>query len=148
MYLSKNGKSGLTTITAKVLKPDLSLFTTLTLVEIPEAGFEGRYTANVYTNASNDVAGEYLVSINEPDGHKAIHRISYEEQPSDPTGDIGINRKSVIEATVRKNEILEALITINRYDANMDKDGDYEAYFYKDDLEYFLDNNLYIGEIQ
>jgi len=58
LYLSKNGVSGLTTITAEVLKPDLSLFTSLTLVEIGVAGFEGRYTATVFTNASNDPEGE------------------------------------------------------------------------------------------
>ena len=147
LYLSKNGKSGLNTVTAKVLKPDLTVFTTLTLVEIAEAGFEGRYTATVFTNASSDPEGEYLVAINEPNGHKAIHRISYEKLSTDPTGDIGINRKSVIEAVVRKNEVLEAVVSVNRYDAEMDKDGAVEAYFYKDDLEYFLDNNQYIGEI-
>jgi hypothetical protein len=106
LYLSKNSKSGLNTVTAKVLKPDLTVFTTLTLVEIAEAGFEGRYTATVFTNASSDPEGEYLVAINEPNGHKAIHRISYEKLSTDPTGDIGINRKSVIEAVVRKNEML------------------------------------------
>lgn len=147
LYLSKNGVSGLNTITAKVLKPDLDVFTTLTLVEIPETGFEGRYTATIYTNASTDAEGEYLVAINEPNGHKAIHRVSYVKQSTDPTGDIGINRKSVIEASIRKNETLEASISISRIVADMDKEGAVEAYFYKDDLEYFLDNNEYIGEI-
>lgn len=147
LYLAKNGKSGLNTITAKVLKPDLSLFANLTLVEIGESGFEGRYTATVFTDQGTDPEGEYLVAINEPNGHKAIHRISYLAPASDPTGDIGINRKSVIDADIVKDEILEAFVTVNRYDANMDKDT-YEAYFYKDDLEYFLDNNeLIIGDI-
>lgn len=146
LYLAKNGKSGLTTITAKILKPDLSVFTTLTLAEISEAGFEGRYTATVYTDAGTDPEGEYLVAINEPNGHPAIHRISYQKQQSDPTGDIGINRKSVIDADVTKNEVLEASVSVNKYAAEMDKTASYEAYFYKDDLEYFLDNNELIGE--
>jgi len=29
----------------------------------------------------------------------------------------------------------------------MDKGNEYEAYFYKDDLDYFLDNNQIIGEL-
>lgn len=147
LYLAKNGVSGLTTITAKVLKPDLSVLTTLTLAEISEAGFEGRYTATVYTDAGTDPEGEYLVAINEGvSGHPAIHRISYEKLASDPTGDIGINRKSVIDADVQKNEVLEASVSVNHYAADMDKKASYEAYFYKDDLEYFLDNNELIGE--
>lgn len=147
LYLSKNGVSGLNTITAKVLKPDLDVFTTLTLVEIAEPGFEGRYTATIFTNATSDAEGEYLVAINEVGGHKAIHRVSYVKQSTDPTGDIGINRKSVVEATIRKNEVLEAFVSVNRVVADMDKESAVEAYFYKDDLEYFLDNNEYIGEI-
>lgn len=147
LYLSKNGVGGLTTITAEVLRPDLSLFASLTLAEIGVAGFEGRYTATVFTNASSDAEGDYLVSINEPDGHKAIHRISFTKQVADPTGDIGINRKSVIDATITKNDVLEAVVSVNRFAADIDKPSPVVAYFYKDDLEYFLDNNEYIGDI-
>ena len=147
LYLSNNGESGLSTITAKVLKPDLSVFTSLTLVEIAEAGFEGRYTATVFTTTS-DIEGEYLISINEPNGYKSISRISYDLPTPDPIGGIGINRKSVIDASIIKNEVIEAAIDVKRFSASMDKGLSYQAYFYKDDLEYFLDNNdLIAGEI-
>lgn len=140
-YLAKNGKSGINTIVAKVRKPDATFMTPLTLVEISEPGFEGRYMATVYTVAGTDPEGEYLVSINEPDGHKGIHRISFESASSGGTpGDIGINRRSVLEAEVSQKQNIIADVVEKDVIAESLGNKKIEATFYRDELEYFLDN--------
>lgn len=148
-YLSKNGKSGVNPIVANIRKADGSLMTPLTLVEMTEPGFEGRYLANIYTVAGTDPEGEYLIAINEPDGHKAIHRVSFESASNGGTpGDIGINRRSVLEAEVSQKQNIIADIIEKDIIAESIGEQRIEATFYRDDLDYFLDNNQFEGTLE
>lgn len=141
-YLSKNGLSGITPIVAKIRKPDGTFIGPITLTEIVEPGFEGRYTATINTPEGSDPVGDYLVAINEPDGFKAIHRVNFESASGGGgvIGDIGINRRSVLEAEVRQSTIIEAQIIEKDVIAESLSNPKLEATFYRDDLDYFLDN--------
>lgn len=140
-YLAKNGLSGINPITAEIKRPNGTLMTQLTLVEMTDPGFEGRYTATIYTVAGTDPEGEYLIAINEPNGHKAIHRASFETVSGGvPLGDVGINRRSVLDAEIRQKTLVIADIKEKDLVAESLKSNRLEATFYRDDLEYFLDN--------
>ncbi len=60
--------------------------------------------------------------------------------------DIAINRVSVLEAEVELLNEIEIEIAPSEVIADFGASTDVEAFFYKDELEYFLDNNEYIGE--
>lgn len=146
-YMAKNGKSGLNTVQAHVLKPNGDLLIPITLVEMAQVGFSGRYTGTIYTVAGTDPEGDYLVSINEPDGHGTIHRVEFSSASSGggTPGDIGINRRSVLEAEVHQQQRIVADIVEKDLEAVFTSKGRVEATFYKDELEYFLDNNQLEG---
>lgn len=76
VYCAKNFKTGITGITAKVLKPDGSVHSNYTLSEFSESGFEGMYFFNFLSN-SVDPYGEYTVAIDSPNegNHKAKFKI-------------------------------------------------------------------------
>ncbi len=147
IYEAKNFKSGLTTIIGKVRKPD-GTFITLSFVEISESGFEGTYISTLFTSSSSDPEGEYLGVVIEPDGYKASFRASLEKPQSGTLpGDVGINRRNVLDADVSLKGLIEGEVSLPDVIVAVRHQNEVEAYFYKDDLEKFLDNTDYIGEI-
>jgi hypothetical protein len=64
LYTSKNCKTGVTGITAKVRKPDGTYLGPFTLTEVVESGFEGSYLLTFNTSTSDPV-GDYVGLITE-----------------------------------------------------------------------------------
>jgi len=149
LYVAKNEESGISGIVAKVLAPDLSVFATITLSEVGIAGFEGSYTGVISTDENTGQEGDYLILFTEPNGHKQMHRVSIMKEVSVnvSTDDIGINRMSVYEAYFNKDKEVLTAVESNIFEAILTSKRT-EAYFYKDELEYFLDNQQVIGELE
>lgn len=146
IYEAKNFKSGLTTIIGKVRKPD-GAFITLSFVEMTEAGFEGTYISTLFTSSSTDPEGEYVGIVIEPDGYKSTFRASLEKPATTLPGDIGINRRNVLDADVTLTETVEGEVRLPDVIVSVEHSNQVEAYFYRDEIEKFLDNNEFIGEI-
>lgn len=141
-YVAKNQKSGLSNITAKVLKPDGSIVGPLALAEIVDASFNGAYMAQ-YTPSTSDPEGGYVFAIASPNegNHRAFKTESFHiKDTSIPIGDIGINRRSVLEAEVSQKQSIVGHIIEKDIVAESVGNKRVEATFYKDELDYFLDN--------
>lgn len=149
-YWAKNHKSGLSTITANVLRPNNTIVGPLILTEIADASFAGAYTAT-YNASVNDPEGNYIIVVNSPEenNHRAFKTEFFENRADiDISGlDIAINRRQAIEAVTQSKLQVDAQGESKDMVAVFDSKSSIEAYFYKDDLEKFLDNTQYIGEI-
>lgn len=150
-YWAKDAQSGLSSITAKIMRPDGIIIGPLILTELADAFFAGSYSAT-YTPGENDPEGNYIIAISSPNenSHKAF-KTEYFENRVDvdievPTIDVGINRRQVIEATTESKLQVDAQAESRSLVASFEESSNIEAYFYKDDLEKFIDNNHYIGE--
>ena len=139
-YYAKNGKTGLTNVTAKAKLPDGSFEGPFILSEETEPGFEGFYTVN-YSTASNGLEGQYLFVIYEPSsGHKNFHRAMFENISSSGGGAVDLKRNGFTEIVVNKdqNTILETssantkiniiktknvIIQVSDDDTNINTDG-------------------------
>lgn len=97
-YISKNLRTGLTNIVAKVRKPDGSVVGPFGLTESAHIDFKGLYTFKFYTNAEVDDIGEYFVSILSPseNNHRAITKVTYEELTIQEFGNIADQIQKII----------------------------------------------------
>jgi len=150
-YWAKNAASGLTSITAKIMRSDGVVIGPLILTEVvSDPLFSGSYTAT-YTPGENDPEGNYSMVISSPNenAHKAFKTEYFEKRADiDISGlDIAINRRQAIEAETENFSKADGHVEGEQLAAVFDESSSVEAYFYKDDLEKFLDNNHYIGEI-
>jgi len=150
-YWAKDAKSGLSSITAKIMRSDGVIVGPLILTEVvSDSLFSGSYTAT-YSPSTNEPEGNYTFVISSPNenSHKAF-KTEYFEQRAEGSvggGDLGINRRQVMEAETASLSKSEGYVVGEHVAAAFDESSNVEAYFYKDDLEKFLDNNQYIGEI-
>ena len=150
-YWAKNAQSGLTSITAKVMRPDGAIIGPLILTEVADAFFAGSYTAT-YTPGVSDPEGNYIIALSSPgeSSHKAFKTEYFEAKADiDISGlDIAINRRQAIEATTESKLQVIAEAESKDMIAVFEESSSVQAYFYKDDLEKFLDNTQYIGETE
>lgn len=146
-YWAKDAKSGLTSITAKVLKPDGTTVGPLILTEVIDPDFSGSYTAT-FNTLTNDDEGNYLFVISSPSegNHKAFKTEYFQGKPTISGVDIGINRIAVLEAEVSVVSSVEADIIEKDVIAEALSTSRIEATFYRDELDYFLDNQNIEGE--
>lgn len=76
-YIAKNNLSGLTNITARVLRVDGSVVGAFPLMEAASAFFQGLYSFDFITQISNP-PGEYLFVINSPtEGLKTFQKVTF-----------------------------------------------------------------------
>lgn len=151
MYQSKNHVSGLIDVSAKIKRPDGVVIGPLVLTEVADTDFEGSYTAT-YTPAETDPEGNYIVALKSPSegNHKDFKTVYFIQRPElDPSAfDIAINRRQAIEAETESKKQVEAESEGKNVIADLSGSSfDIQAYFYKDELEFFLDNNEFIGEV-
>lgn len=148
-YWAKNAKSGLSSITAKVMRPDGTIIGPLILTELADPSFAGSYSAT-YNTTVNDPEGNYIFVVSSPQesSHKAFKTEYFETRSDiDISGlDIAINRRQAIEATTESKLQVDAQAESKDMVAVFDESSDIQAYFYKDELEKFIDNTDYIGE--
>lgn len=149
-YWAKNAKTGLSGITAKIQRPDGSIIGPLILTEMTDPSFSGAYTATLST-AGTDPEGNYIVVLSSPNeaSHKAFKTVYFEKRADiDISGlDIAINRRQAIEAETESRLQVEAYAESMDMIASFDQEDIMQAYIYQDELEYFIDNNEYIGDI-
>ena len=148
-YWAKNAKTGLSSISAKVLRPDGVIIGPLLLTEVADTFFQGNYTAT-YSPSTTDPEGNYIISLSSPneDNHKAFKTEYFSKRTTIDVEsfDIGINRRQVIEAETQSKLKSTGLVEGKNIAVSFQEKNESEAYFYKDDLEKFLDNTQYIGE--
>lgn len=77
-YQAKKFRSGLTDVVCRVMRPDLSVHATIPLVEVATLGFNGLYSCEVMTLASDPV-GEWVARVvSATDQAIDDHRMSYD----------------------------------------------------------------------
>jgi hypothetical protein len=81
-YAAKNFKTGLTDISAKIVKSDGVVIGPILLAELPEPGFTGTYTATIATSES-DPEGDWLGIVNE-NGHSYPFRVTMRNRLDNP----------------------------------------------------------------
>lgn len=79
-YTAKNLQSGLTDLTAYVLKPNGSRLGPFDVDEYGDANFKGFYFFDFITSKTTDAFGTYTgVIISPTEGHRSAFKIVYEE---------------------------------------------------------------------
>jgi hypothetical protein len=152
VYWAKNAKTGLTSISAKIMRSDGLVIGPLIMTEVvSDSSFSGSYSAT-YSPGVNDPEGNYTFVISSPNenGHKAFKTEYFEKRADiDVSGlDIAINRRQAIEAETVSLSKTVGYVEGESVAVSFESGSSVEAYFYKDDLEKFLDNNQIIGETE
>ena len=81
-YAAKNFKTGLTNISAKIVKSNGIVIGPILLAEIPEPGFSGTYTATIATSES-DPEGDWLGIVSETN-HSYPFRVTMRQRVDTP----------------------------------------------------------------
>lgn len=112
VYTAKNLQSGLTGLTAYVLKPNGSRVGPFNVVEFADVNFKGFYFFDFITDKNNDDFGTYTgVIISPNEGHRTPFKIVYEEISVGELGDI-------------TEGIEESIKLLNKADIEVDVDND------------------------